>query len=419
MSTAMPKIEFITQRAKLCAAREQTLDVLIRITPPNLEATNAARPTLNLSLVLDRSGSMGGSKIVSARETAMYCVDQMLASDGLSVIVFDEEVRALFTSQHVTDKQMMKDLLARVEVRGTTALHEAWVRGGLEVSEHLLNEGINRVILITDGQANVGLTDTDQIVTQAMELHKRGVSTSTIGIGEDFNEDLLQPMAQSAGGNAWHVERPEDMQRIFQVELEGLINQFAQRVSLGCIPADGVRIVDQLNDFELTETGRYSLPNLQYGTPLEVVVSLKVPAQQLGTRLRLLDLRLGMTRQEETSAEVMKEAFVVEVVDQKEWEKLPENNEVVKARQLLMNARARREAIGHLDAGNFTGAQQVLAHAVSSTRAASPSFSNQQEVEDECGELERISSALFHRSARKLSRKELAYSADALRRGKK
>ena len=83
------------------------------------------------------------------------------------------------------------------------------------------------------------------------------------------------------------------MQHIFQIELEGLIAQFAHTVSLSLIPADGVRIVDVLNDFEFTETGRYRLPNLQAGSPLDIVVQLKVGAQAAGAQLRLVDLHLG------------------------------------------------------------------------------------------------------------------------------
>jgi Ca-activated chloride channel family protein len=198
---------------------------------------------------------MEGEKMIRAREAAMFCVDQMLPSDRLSVVTFDDRIEVLFPSEPVTNKQAMKDLIARVTARGSTALHEAWVRGGLTVSERMLDQGINRVVLITDGLANVGITSTDEIVTQSMGLFQRGVSTSTIGIGADFNEDLLMPMAQSGGGNAWHVVEPDDMQHIFQTELEGLIAQYAHTVSLSLIPADGVRIVESTGRLPVRHRG--------------------------------------------------------------------------------------------------------------------------------------------------------------------
>ena len=415
-----PKIEFFTTHPKLEAGREQTVDVLIRITPPALSLDPSSRsnwkgrPDLNLSIVLDRSGSMEGEKMVRAREAAMFCVDQMLPTDRLSVVTFDDRIEVLFPSEPVTNKQSMKDLIARVTARGSTALHEAWARGGLTVSERMLDEGINRVVLITDGLANVGITNTDEIVTQAMGLYQRGVSTSTIGIGADFNEDLLMPMAQSGGGNAWHVVEPDDMQRIFQVELEGLIAQFAHTVSLSLIPADGVRVVDLLNDFDLTETGRYRLPNLQAGSPLEIVVQLRVGAEEVGTQMRLLDLRLGFTPQDAKNAEVLKQAHTVEFTNSAKLGEM--NEEVIKAVQFLMNARARNEAMKRLDQGDYAGAEFVIGSALSATKGLG--LASAPGMMEEMASLQETASSLKDRLKDKMSRKKLAYTAYTRQTGK-
>jgi Ca-activated chloride channel homolog len=413
-----PKVEFFTTHAKLEAGGEQTVDVLIRITPPALSVDRnwKGRPDLNLSLVLDRSGSMEGEKMIRAREAAMFCVDQMLATDRLSVVTFDDRIEVLFPSEPVTNKQAMKDLISRVMARNSTALHEAWVRGGLTVSENMLDQGINRVVLITDGLANVGVTNTDEIVTQAQGLFQRGVSTSTIGIGADFNEDLLMPMAQAGGGNAWHVVEPDDMKHIFQVELEGLIAQFAHTVSLSLIPADGVRVADVLNDFEFTETGRYRLPNLQTGSPLNIVVQLRVGAHEIGTKMRLVDLRLGFTPQDAKNAEVLKQAHTVEFSTQTEIERSPVNDEVSKMAQFLMNARARNEAMKRMDLGDYNGAQSVLAGAFGATQALPCSAA--PDVREETAALEELRSSLTDRLKDKLSRKKLAYAAYSRRTGK-
>jgi Ca-activated chloride channel homolog len=411
MTDRSPKIEFFTKTTKLEADREQTVDVLIRITPPLVTQYSFTRPRLNLSIVLDRSGSMGGSKMHQAREAAKYCVDQMLPSDRLSVVIFDENIDLLFPSEPVTNKESMKDLISRIEARGSTALHEAWVRGGLTVSDDLLATGINRVLLITDGQANVGLTNVDEIVSQAMGLFQRGVSTSTIGIGADFNEDLLMPMAQSSGGNAWHVVEAEDMQRIFQTELEGLISQFGHTVSLGLVPADGVVISDSLNDFELTETGRYRLPNLQAGSPLEILVQLKVPHQAAGTKMRLLDLKLGFTPQDARTAEVVKQVHEIEFASKYEVEALPINYDVVKAVQFLMNARAKREAMNRIDLGDYSGAQHILVESLHRTQEACAPVMSSADVREECQSLSATQKSLMDRLQDRMSRKRLAYQA--------
>jgi len=251
-----------------------------------------------------------------------------------------------------------------------------------------------------------------------MGLYQRGVSTSTIGIGTDFNEDLLMPMAQSGGGNAWHVVEPDDMQHIFQTELEGLIAQYAHTVSLSLIPADGVRIVDLLNDFDLTETGRYRLPNLQAGSPLDIVAQLKVGAEEVGAQMRLLDLRLGFTPQEAKQAEVLKQAYTVEFASRALVENGPVNEEVIKTVQFLMNARARNEAMKRMDQGDYAGAEAMLKGALSATRATCESFAAMPAVMEECASLQETAMSLKDRLKDKMSRKKLAYGAYTRRTGK-
>jgi Ca-activated chloride channel family protein len=298
-----------------------------------------------------------------------------------------------------------------VTPRNSTALHQAWVQAGMEVSRHLDTAAVNRVLLITDGLANIGLTNTDEIVSQAKGLADRGVSTSTIGIGDDFNEDLLMPMAQAGGGNAWHVENANDMERIFAVELEGLIAQVGHTVTLGLIPADGVRLVDVLNDFEMSETGRYKLPNLQAGSQIEVVVQLKVPAQSAGMKTRLLDLRLGYTPQDRTSAEVIKQGFEASFDSDEIVKGLTSNPEVAKAVQLLMNARARREAMKRMDTGDFAGAKQMINHTLGLTQVACAPMAASPEVQQELSMLQSLSDSLSDPRGQRMTRKKLSYQS--------
>jgi Ca-activated chloride channel family protein len=199
------------------------------------------------------------------------------------------------------------------------------------------------------------------------------------------------------------------------VELDGLVAQYAHTASLSLIPADGIRIVEILNDFELTETGRYRLPNLQAGSSLDIIVQLKLGAQAVGSALRLLDLRMGFTPQGENAAEVVKSAFTVEFAEAND--DLPINNEVVKAVQFLMNARARREAMQRIDAGDFVGAQVLLGQSIEATQAVCAPFGGTDVVE-ECASLEEVAKFLEDRNQDKMSRKKLAYAAYSRRTGK-
>src|SRR5258708_2338829 len=121
MFSSTPLVEFITERAKLAAGREQTVDLLLRITPPEPDPGIGRRPKLNFSIVLDRSGSMGGEKMTQAREAAAYCIDQLLPTDRLSVVIFDENIEVPIPSQNVENKSGLKQQLAEIFARGTTA----------------------------------------------------------------------------------------------------------------------------------------------------------------------------------------------------------------------------------------------------------------------------------------------------------
>jgi Ca-activated chloride channel family protein len=206
------------------------------------------------------------------------------------------------------------------------------------------------------------------------------------------------------------------MQRIFQVELEGLIAQFAHTVSLSLIPADGVRVADLLNDFDLTETGRYRLPNLQAGSPLDIVVQLRVGAEEVGTQMRVLDLRLGFTPQDAKNAEVLKQAHTVEFTTRSEIERSEMNEEVIKAVQFLMNARARNEAMRRLDRGDYAGAEFVIGSALSATQGLG--LASAPGMMEEMASLQDTASSLKDRLKDRMSRKKMAYAAYSRRTSK-
>lgn len=415
-----PVIETIPERARFAAGREQTVDVLIRITPPAGDIEQK-RPRLNLSLVLDRSGSMEGEKMARAREAAAFCIDQLRAEDRASVVIFDDRVEVIVPSQPVANKETIKERIRAVRARNSTALHEAWVRGGLEVSSHLTVDAINRVLLITDGLANVGETNVDRIVSQAGELAGRNVSTSTIGIGSNFNEDLLIPMAEAGRGNGWHVEQADDMARIFATELHGLVAQVGHTVSLGLTPADNVTIKDVLNDFEVTHTGRYKLPNLLAGSPIEVVVRAKLPARQAGERFKALDLRLAWNPQGAPSSEreVLSHSLFVDFSDAADADGLAGDERVTKAVQLLMVARARREAINDLDRGDITSARGRVVGATQVFAAACAPMMADAEVREQLQMLTDLEADLQHPKDVKMSRKKLSYQSYSLSRQSK
>ena len=163
---------------------------------------------LSLGLVLDRSGSMAGAKLNLAREGAIRAIRSLGADDRLSVVAYNDEVHVLFGSAAAEEpaKRAAEQHLRQLWSGGNTDLCGGWLRGCEQVGLGLEDGRLGRCLLLTDGLANYGITDRPTIVGHAAELRRRGVTTSTLGVGRDFDEVLLREMAEAGGGNFYFAE---------------------------------------------------------------------------------------------------------------------------------------------------------------------------------------------------------------------
>lgn len=273
---SQPKIELIPLRPAVRSDAPVTLDVLLKITPPESER-RLQRPVLNLGLVLDRSGSMAAdNKLDFARQAAIFAIRQLLPSDRVSLTIFDNNVETLVPNVVAEDKGRIVELIQGIEAGGSTALFAGWKDGSEQVKGNLLADGLNRVILLSDGLANVGESNADVIATAVHRLTSDGVSTTTLGLGDDYNEELLEAIADAGDGNYEYIESPSQLPGIFEKELKELTSLFGIGVSLGIEPREGVTVADVLNDLNKLPNGHLKLSNLVAGCPTNVVVRLNV-----------------------------------------------------------------------------------------------------------------------------------------------
>lgn len=346
------EIELLPLRNGVVDQGTSTVDLLVRIQPPKL-AHKPKRPPLNLCLVLDRSGSMAGPKLDGMLRAAHGVVDNLTPQDYLSVVTFDDHVQTIIPSQLVRNAASLHRILKGVAHGGSTALHAGWLEGATQTAQKLDPGRLNRVLVLTDGEANVGVVEPDAICSDVNGAAQRGVSCTTLGFGDGYNEVLLRSMASSGNGNHYFVETPEQLPTLFAQELGGLVNTIAQKVRLSWESAGTVQVLTSL---EKDEKGRLRLNDLMAGNPLLLLLRLTLAtgkAPQATIRLEYQDL---VTRSRQSHTAELK----LPVLAREDWIKLPLNPLVQEELELWQAAEARAEATTALRQGETGRARQLI-----------------------------------------------------------
>ncbi len=356
-------VELIPDRNGLAQDEGCVVDLLVRIRPPQT-IRGDDRPDLNLTLVLDRSGSMEGVKLELTRQAAGLAVRSLAETDRFSVVLFDDRTDTLIPSALLTDKPGALKLIGQVATGGSTALFAGWRSGGEQALMGLEPRRVNRVVLLTDGQANVGETNPDAICQAVHELAQKGVQTTTIGFGSDYNETLLRSMASSGEGNHFFVERPEQLPTCFEVELGGLAATLGRRVRLEVVPQVPGVVVEPLADLESHPDGGYKLADLVAGWPMEQVFRLTVPACKRGKPPVVVKLTWESVAENRTV--VSENPLALPLMTKAARMALPAHPEVEQQVGLAMAARARLEAMDVMRKGDREAATRILRTALTS-----------------------------------------------------
>ena len=354
-----PSLHFRPLRPAVAADGATTLDLLITVRSPEQPPMQLKeRPGLNLALVIDRSGSMAGSKLSHARKAARFLAGELTERDRLAIVTFDEEVSVLVRSQPVRDPLLFISAINTIHSGGCTALFDGWLAGATQVANQLDPAGLNRVLLLSDGQANEGLTDAEAIAAKVEGLTQRGISTSAFGLGSGFDEDLMGAMATAGDGTLAQIESPKQLADLYASELQGLASTVGRKVSIGIRTKHGAELVDVLNDLPLTSAGNHQLPNLRYGQGLSVGVRLQLPAWT--PNQEIASVRLAWDGPDQEGRQTLIEQLTLPVKPETELEGLEVDPEVAEQLALLRANRERRLAIEELDRGDLRAAMASL-----------------------------------------------------------
>lgn len=355
----------------LAVEQEHELHCMFELVVPPV-AGEVARPPLHLALVVDRSGSMTGAKLDHARRCAAWLGERLRPTDELALIAYDDEVRLLLPRGPVGSASLAA-ALASVQPGGSTNLSGGWLKG-LEQLRTAPAGSARKILLLTDGMANVGITDAGAIAELARSAQAEGIGTTTIGFGADFDEDLLTAVAAAGGGNAHWAETPDAAPGIFAREFDGLTRLAAQNVSVEIIPSAHVELLGVLNEFPSVAVPggvQVQLGDAYGDETRRVVFKLHIPHLALLGPVPVAEIVLRyVSVGAEIAAHEVRVPVVVNAVSAQEAAAVAQDGDVREQVLVLRAARARDEAVRLTDAGNLGAARRVLRQAVHDLRAA-------------------------------------------------
>lgn len=333
------------------------------------------RLPLHLALVLDRSGSMAGEKLRVALACARYPVRRLRPVDRFALVTYDHEVELRVPLAPV-DPLRVEAALAGVRPGGQTNLSGGWLAGAEALQGVPSGSGPRKVLLLTDGLANVGITDREELVALARRAGDDGIGTTTVGFGADFDGVLLTRMADAGGGNAHLAETPEDAPGIFAREFEHLVRLVAQNVAVEIRPTEAVRLVRVLNDHPAVpvEGGVQIQLGDAYGEERRrVVFALHVP--RLG-RLGVAKVAEVVVRYvavgERIARHELRLPIVVNLVRADEAARAEADAGVTEEVVVLRAARIQDEARERAESGDLEGARALLASGAAELRRLAP-----------------------------------------------
>ena len=357
---------------------DTVLKAVIKVTLDAPQApSKQERPPVNLAIVLDHSGSMSGEKIVRAQDAAIEALRRLGPQDLFSVVIYDHEVETIVPAQRAVNTEWIESRIREIRARGNTALFSGVSQGAAEVRKNLEDRRyVSRIILLSDGLANVGPSAPEDLGRLGAGLLKEGIAVTTVGVGTDYNEDLMTQLSQKSDGNAYFAEAGKDLPRIFAAELGDVLSVVAKEVSVEIECPAGfrpVRIIGREGRIRDNRVEIY-LNQLYGGQQKYALVEVEVPAT---ARDEVREIAVASCRYEDAltrkRAEATSRATVRFSLRREEVDK---SANVIVQREIVVNrvALAKDRAIELNDAGKVKEAAEELKRESESLREAGRRF---------------------------------------------
>ena len=340
-------------------------------------------------------------------------------------MTFDGEVRLEWPLQPVAGKQEnLAHALRQIFPGGTTNLSGGWLKGVEQLQGVPGGSGPKKVLLLTDGQANQGITDQNTLISMARSAaDKQGVGTTTIGFGDTFDEILLTLMADGGGGNAYYAATPDESPGIFAQEFEGLVSLLAQNLSIEVRPNEHVQMLGILNDYPgVAVTGgvQIQMGDVYAEERRRLVFELSVPQMAtLGpaTVAEVVVRYVGVGGSIETHE--LRLPVTVNLVSADEAAAHSPDAEVIEEIVVLKSAKVQEEAREHAQRGEYESAHKLLSETARELRKIAPNSERSEELLEQASEMDRNASVMTDGAFDAGAAKQMRYESRARNRGRR
>jgi Ca-activated chloride channel family protein len=361
-----------------------------------VKKSKISRKKLNICLCIDKSGSMNMSfsnisngyainnnnlfgnnnlfqnekyltKLEMVKEASFKAIDQMEDGDYISVVSFDNHIQVEVESVKLTssNRTEIKNKVNNIRTLGATNIYDAWVKSVEEVSKNVSEDFLNRVILLTDGQINSGESNIDTISTNISKIADVSISTTAFGVGEGFNENLLQSISESGRGNFYFIDTNENLYNLFDEEFNGISNISATDIKL-TIELENSETKESLN--QLTKNNNeYRIADMRSLQKLPLLFTIN-------TNNIKDSLKGGIClsfKNNEGKFEEIKQEINITCINKIRWEELEENKEIIIQHALFTVAQNKIKAMEEVNKGNRQAAMNIMGSSSSMLRKMS------------------------------------------------
>ena len=335
----MINLNFKTEKNGISPSSHDEIYTLVQINSDEKREDKARSPP-NIAIALDRSGSMRGIPLDEAKLCVEMMIDRLSSEDHFSLVAYDNNIDVVVPATKASNKDWLKAHVRSIRSGGMTALYDGWSSAAAEAAKNVTKKSISRVLLLSDGQANEGLIDQDEIASHCAQMASVGVSTTTYGLSENFNENLMSAMAKSGKGMAHYGQTADDLADPFQSEFD-LINALTARdLKLHLIAEPGVEF-EVMNKFQRNLDGSFVMSDLAEGGELWALLKIKVSKNNLNRatdgELRILSAFLDYKNMQGESCRTEQSHLNLDLISDTAFAAL-ETEELVSLRKVELEA---------------------------------------------------------------------------------